>query len=112
MKYKYHSILLNKQFDTVKELETAEKEFKQKQEELAKRREEELKELEAKRLERQVRAKEVEEAYEKLSIAKQEASKLLNAFIKDYGSYHSTVRKQIPLGESLIEFLFGFNPLI
>ena len=67
---KYYSDKLNKVFDTVDELESAELEYTKKQDE-------ELK----KKQERKERAKEVDEAFKNYQ-------KLLSAFIKDYGSYH------------------------
>lgn len=67
---KYYSDKLNKVFETVDELESAELEYTKKQDE-------ELK----KKQERKERAKEVDEAFKNYQ-------KLLSAFIKDYGSYH------------------------
>ena len=67
---KYYSDKLNKVFDTVDALESAELEYTKKQDE-------ELR----KKQERKERAKEVDEAFKNYQ-------KLLSAFIKDYGSYH------------------------
>ena len=41
---------------------------------------------------RKDRAKEVEDAYRKAREAEKEFIKLRNAFVKDYGSFHMTVR--------------------
>ena len=67
---KYYSDKLNKVFETVDEIESAELEY-------TKKLDEELK----KKQERKERAKEVDEAFKNYQ-------KLLSAFIKDYGSYH------------------------
>lgn len=40
---------------------------------------------------RKARATEVEEAYKKISEARKEYYKVLQAFIKDYGSFHMTL---------------------
>ena len=81
---KYYSEITEKVYDTPEELETAEKEVLDEQ----KAQEEKL----AKRAER---AKEVEEAYALAADVKEQADKLLNEFLKDYGSFHTTVRNPI-----------------
>lgn len=81
---KYFSEITEKVYDTPEELETAEKEVLDEQ----KAQEEKL----AKRAER---AKEVEAAYAKAAEAKEQADELLNEFLKDYGSFHATVKKPI-----------------
>ena len=87
---KYYSEKLNKVFDTVEDLESAEKEHAEKETQALKLREE-----------RKVRAKEVEDAY----IA---YKKLLNQFIKDYGSYHQTIKDKDSW--SILDVMFGGWP--
>lgn len=81
---KYFSEITEKVYDTPEELEAAEKEVLDEQ----KAQEEKL----AKRAER---AKEVEEAYALAADVKEQADKLLNEFLKDYGSFHTTVKKPV-----------------
>ena len=81
---KYFSEITEKVYDTPEELETAEKEVLDEQ----KAQEEKL----AKRAER---AKEVEAAYAKAAEVKEQADELLNEFLKDYGSFHTTLKKPI-----------------
>ena len=81
---KYFSEITEKVYDTPEELETAEKEVLDEQ----KAQEEKL----AKRAER---AKEVEAAYAKAAEVKEQADELLNEFLKDYGSFHTTVKKPV-----------------
>jgi hypothetical protein len=79
---KYFSEITEKVYDTPEELETAEKEVLDEQ----KAQEEKL----AKRAER---AKEVEEAFAEAANAQQYANDLLEAFLADYGSFHTTIRE-------------------
>jgi len=67
---KYYSENLKKLFDSPEELEKAEKELSEREAE-----------EKAKREQRAVRAKEVEDAWNKYQ-------ELLKEFVKDYGSYH------------------------
>lgn len=73
-----------KEYATVEECLAAEKEF---DDTIAKEQEEKEK-LAAIRKER---AAEVEEAYKKILEANKNYNELLNAFIKDYGSFHMTL---------------------
>ena len=76
---KYYSETCKKMYDSVEELETAEKEFNEKHE----------KELALKE-ERKARAQEVEEAYKKYL-------ELKAKFIEDYKAYHMTLTtKDLP----------------
>lgn len=94
---KFYSEQLNKLFDTAEELQAAEEKVN-----AAKKAEEERKaNLKAQREER---AKTVEEAFKVASEAQKQANKLLSEFIKDYGSYHTSVKEAIP---SLWETFFG-----
>lgn len=82
---KFYSEQLSKLFDTQAELETAEEKAN-----AAKRVEEEKKaKLKANR---ETRAKEVEDAFKTAAEAQKKANELLNAFLKDYGSYHTTLK--------------------
>lgn len=79
------SDLTKKEYSTVEECEQAEKEFLE-----AKRVEEEKKKELAEQ--RKVRATEVEDAMKAIKDAEDHYYELLNAFIKDYGSYHYSSR--------------------
>ena len=81
---KYFSEITKNVYNTPEELETAEKEVLDKQ-----------KAQEEKSAKRAERAKEVEEAYAKAADVKEQADKLLNEFLKDYGSFHTTLKKPI-----------------
>ena len=82
---KFYSEQLSKLFDTQAELETAEEKAN-----AAKRAEEEKKaKLKANR---ETRAKEVEDAFKTAAEAQKKANELLNPFLKDYGSYHTTLK--------------------
>lgn len=113
---KFYSEQLSKLFDTQAELETAEEKAN-----AAKRVEEEKKaKLKANR---ETRAKEVEDAFKTAAEAQKKANELLNAFLKDYGSYHTTLKDapvsiwdaffnlfqlEIIRGEEILLFLFNF----
>lgn len=82
---KYFSEKINKAYDTEEECLTAEKEYdervaaeKAKKEELV--------------ATRKARATEVEEAYKDALEARKIYQEKLNAFVKDYGSFHMTLR--------------------
>ena len=97
---KYFSEITEKMYDTPEELETAEKEVLDEQ----KAQEEKL----AKRAER---AKEVEEAYALAADVKEQADKLLNEFVKDYGSFHTTIKTPVRANTSLTELGDLFDSL-
>lgn len=78
---KYYSESLDKFFDKQEDCEKAEVELEEK------RKAEEQKQLTLKN-EREARSKEVVEAFKKAREAESEAQKLLNEFVKDYGSFH------------------------
>lgn len=71
--------------------------------------EQEEKDAKAKQLkeERANRAKAVEEAYKVAHEKYAEADKLMNEFLKDYGSFHSTVKDVQPTFTSLFDYFFG-----
>ena len=85
---KYYSEKTRKLYNSEVELKDAEKDLNKKEAE-----------EKAKREERGARAKEVEEAYKNYK-------KLLDAFIKDYGSYHMTLNQS----DSLFDFFFNSWP--
>jgi septation ring formation regulator EzrA len=85
---KFYSENLKTLFDTVEDLEAAEKEYQAK-----------LKAEQEKKNERKTRAKEVEDARVKYM-------ELLRQFIADYGSYHSTVKEGDNDLFTLIDMLF------
>lgn len=85
---KFYSEQLNKLFDSVEELKAAEDKVN-----AAKKAEEEKKA--ALKAQREERAKEVEEAFKLASEAQSKANELLKEFIKDYGSFHTTLREPI-----------------
>jgi uncharacterized protein YcbK (DUF882 family) len=94
---KFYSEQLNKLFNTAEELQAAEDKVN-----AAKKAEEERKaQLKAQREER---AKAVEEAFKVAGEAQKQANKLLNEFIRDYGSYHTSVKEAVP---SLWDTFFG-----
>ena len=88
----YHSTLLDKNYDTVEELEAAEKQFQTEEDEKNKKKEE-----------RSARAKEVEEARLAYVEAGKKYTELLNQFIKDYNSYHFSI-SEIKTPESMFDF--------
>lgn len=85
---KYYSEQLGRVFDTVEELEKAE--TKRKAEEVAAKikAEREKAEKEKKAAERKSRAAEVEEARKNMVAAQKKYRELMEAFVRDYKSYH------------------------
>lgn len=83
----YRSDVVNKDFDTVEELEAAEKEYEEKHAAET-----------ALKAERAKEAKEVEEAFKEANEAYKKANELLNAFIKKHKSFHYSITdaKNIP----------------
>ena len=76
MAIKYYSEQLNQLFNSVEELEAAEDKVN-----AAKR-----------KAQREARAKEVEDAFKVAYESTKKANELLSAFVKDYGSYHTTLK--------------------
>ena len=104
---KYYSEKLKKLFNTDKELIQAEEDLQKKTEE----REAKITLLKEQRAER---AKEVEEAFKAYKTAQDQAYEKLNVFLKDYGTYHTTLRYEpfnsikslvSPFGDSIFNFL-------
>lgn len=85
---KYYSETLKKLFDTTEDLKNAEAKHA-----------ESIAAAEKKRAERSARAKEVEDAYKAYK-------KLLDAFVKDYGSFHMTINDSRSLFDLLDTFVF------
>lgn len=79
---KYYSTKLDRLFETVEDLQKAEKAYDDKQHEL-----EEIKTA------RSEAAKKVEAAYKLAEDAKKNADTLLAEFCKKYGAYHTTITK-------------------
>ena len=82
---KYLSEVTKKVYDTVDELNAEEEKV------LAARKERELAEAE-KKAKREERAKEVEEALKLALEAQKEANEKLEAFCKDYGTFHTSLK--------------------
>ena len=98
---KYYSELCRKFYDTEREALEAEK--KVKDAEAAKKQAETKK-----KAERASRAKEVEEAIKAADKATEKAQNLLNAFLKDYGSFHTTIHEETdPNGHFTRHSIFG-----
>lgn len=87
---KYFSEKLNKVFESEEECVEAENKF-----ELAKQEKEEKE----KRLtqERKERAHEIEEQYKKIMDDRKEYRKMVDDFIRDYGSFHCTFKSNEPV---------------
>ena len=99
---KYFSEVLNKAFETEKECLNAE------QEAFVAKKKAELEEK-AKKEARAARAAEVEQALKDVKAAEKKADELLKAFVKDYGSYHTTLKgadAYIPSFTSLFDLFF------
>lgn len=81
---KYFSEKTNQVYDAVEDLEKAEQAY-----------EKQRKALEDKKARREQRAKEVEKAFEEANEATKKANELLQEFIEDYGSFHTSLTKPI-----------------
>jgi len=87
---KYFSEKLNKVFESEEECVEAENKF-----ELAKQEKEEKERQLAET--RKERAHEIEDAWKKVVDDRKEYMKLVDNFVKDYGSFHYTFRSQEPV---------------
>lgn len=93
---RYYSDKLKKVYDSPEELEKAEKALEKANTELKKLREEKA-----------ARAKEIEDAYLKIQEDTKEYNRLVNAFVKDYHEFHTTVRNNVVSPTiSLFDFFF------
>ena len=109
IKTQFYSDLLKKSFDTEKEAVQAEKIYKEKLKQQEEAKKAELKKQEEARALRAQRAKEVEDAMKTAYDAQQRATVLLSQFIKDYGSFHSTLARPVhtsPMFRELFDIFF------
>ena len=83
---RFYSDVCHKLFESQEELEKAEKALVQKNDEEAK-----------KKAERKADADKVQVAYDKVVEDCKEYNKLVNEFVKKYGSYHKTINTPIKL---------------
>ena len=103
--YKVYSDILNKVFNTVKDLEAAEQEYARQQEEkerLQREKEKQVAELKEKRA---ARAKEIEDALKERDALDKKINELVRAFTRDYGSFHWTYKGDTD-GSSLFKTFF------
>ena len=96
---KYYSQLDGTLYNSIEELAKAEKSIKEK--EAAKKAAEK-----AKKEERASRAKELNDAIAEAEKATNKAQKLLSAFLKDYGSYHTSIKRQNQKDISLLDLFW------
>lgn len=90
---RYYSDVCHKLFDSQKELEKAEKNIMNRNDEEAK-----------KKAERKTDADKVQAAYDKVVEDCKEYNKLVNEFVKKYGSYHKTIDTPIKFGDIFDSF--------
>lgn len=90
---KFYSDVCHKSFDSQAEAEAAEKALTQKNDEEAK-----------KKAERKTDADKVQAAYDKVVEDCKEYNKLVNEFVKKYGSYHKTIDTPIKFGDIFDSF--------
>ena len=90
---RYYSDVCHKLFDSQEELQKAEKVLTQKNDEEAK-----------KKAERKADADKVQVAYDKVVEDCKEYNKLVNEFVKKYGSYHKTINTPIKFGDIFDSF--------
>lgn len=90
---RYYSDVCHKLFDSQEELQKAEKALTQKNDEETK-----------KKAERKADADKVQVAYDKVVEDCKEYNKLVNEFVKKYGSYHKTINTPIKFGDVFDSF--------
>lgn len=90
---RFYSDVCHKLFDSQEELQKAEKALTQKNDEEAK-----------KKAERKADADKVQTAYDKVVEDCKEYNKLVNEFVKKYGSYHKTIDTPIKFGDIFDSF--------
>lgn len=95
---KYYSEKLNKVYNTIEDLEVAEKEFEARN-----------LEVETAKKERAAAAKDVEDAYKAANEARKVADAKMNEFIKKYGSYHKTITNVSPVANNFFSDFFWNN---
>lgn len=90
---RFYSDVCHKLFDSEEELQKAEKALTAKADEEAK-----------KKAERKEAADKIQEAYDKIHEDCKEYNKLVDEFVKKYGSYHKTVTSPIKFGDVFDSF--------
>lgn len=90
---RFYSDVCHKLFESQEELEKAEKALVQKNDDEAK-----------KKAERKADADKVQAAYDKVIEDCKEYNKLVNEFVKKYGSYHKTINTPIKLSDVFDSF--------
>ena len=90
---RFYSDVCHKLFESQEELEKAEKSLVQKNDEEAK-----------KKAERKADADKVQAAYDKVIEDCKEYNKLINEFVKKYGSYHKTINTPIKFSDVFDSF--------
>ena len=90
---RFYSDVCHKLFESQEELEKAEKALTQKNDEEAK-----------KKAERKADADKVQAAYDKVIEDCKEYNKLVNEFVKKYGSYHKTINTPIKFSDIFDSF--------
>ena len=90
---RFYSDVCHKLFESQEELEKAEKALVQKNDEKKK-----------KKAERKADADKVQAAYDKVIEDCKEYNKLVNEFVKKYGSYHKTINTPIKLSDVFDSF--------
>ena len=90
---RFYSDVCHKLFESQEELEKAEKTLVQKNDEEAK-----------KKAERKADADKVQAAYDKVIEDCKEYNKLVNEFVKKYGSYHKTINTPIKFSDVFDSF--------
>mgnify|MGYP000496011520 CR=1 FL=1 len=90
---RFYSDVCHKLFESQEELEKAEKALVQKNDEETK-----------KKAERKADADKVQAAYDKVIEDCKEYNKLVNEFVKKYGSYHKTINTPIKLSDVFDSF--------
>lgn len=91
---RFYSDVCHKLFESQEELEKAEKALVQKNDEETK-----------KKAERKADADKVQAAYDKVIEDCKEYNKLVNEFVKKYGSYHKTINTPIKFSDVFDSFL-------
>lgn len=94
---RYYSDICHKLFDSQEELAKAEKALAAKNDEEAK-----------KKAERKADADKIQEVYSRMIEDYEEYNRMIDEFVKKYGSYHTTIDKPIKLNDALKSFLYTF----
>lgn len=90
--YRVYSEVLNRLFDTVEDLEVAEKEYARQLEEKERERKEKERQVAELKEKRAARAKEIEDALKERDEIDKKINGLVRAFTRDYGSFHWTYK--------------------